>query len=423
MVQDTSQPAQPPEEDDSPGVETDKPKKEPVAKAGEDLGVLRTELTGIQGLREGDDASREALSKEIEALREAPVERFWTGLLGEGFITTFLSKITSPFLGGFLGKEIPMEEFEKKLALAEKDAEGQPVNIEDFVISHRALGYGKAQANSIEAATSAINGGEKQIEIDLRLGDDGEIYVEHDPIKGIKNPGKKFPKLTDMMALFANHERQDVAIYFDIKEVGVLDKLDAAIASVDGQNQERPGYEPIAKRHFVSSFNDEVLAKAKEQNPERPLIFNYIPTARLKGADKLVANMGHKKIGKICKTIDKTYGTSLVQDLGTTIVKVDGEPIKDHPENAANKLNLFAELPPPEILKNVTYIGVPLQLATKNLVANAHKAGVKVGVWGAKESDVEYAIGVLQVDMIISDNPDLKKGSTEKKPAGPEANV
>jgi glycerophosphoryl diester phosphodiesterase len=413
MVKDTSNPDKPaaPEEPDKAG---EAQKAEAKTPQGE-RGVLKQELEGVQANRKGDEASRNALSSEIEAQRDGRVERFFTGIFGKSFVTSFLTKLTSPFLGRFIGKEIPMEEFEEKFALAEKDSDGMPIDIEEFIISHRALGYGREKENSPEAVKAAIDGGEKQIEIDLRLGDNGEVYVVHDSIKGEDTPSEKHTSLKDMLEIFASHKNQDVAIYFDIKEVGVLDKLDAAIASIDGPaNTGREGYNPIGKRHFVSSFNEELLARAHESNPDRPLIFNYIPTARLKGADKLVASMGHKKVGKTCRKIDKLYGTALERDLGTTIVQVDGEAIKGHPEGAKNRLNLYAELPPKKILSKVAYIGVPLALATKTLVANAHNAGVKVGVWGAEDSEIQYALGVLGVDMIISDNPDLNKGQPEE---------
>jgi len=360
-------------------------------------GVMKKLLAGAQ--------AEIAVSDELE--EQVDKKGFFAGIFGEDSkITMFFSAIAAKF-GIGNDEEIEFKEFQEKIGAED---------LETFVVSHRALGYGRHQDNSKEAIESALNGGEEQLEIDLRMGDDGEIYLSHDTIDGIEDPSSKFLPLKDALTIFAKHANQEVVIFLDIKDPRVLDRMDQDIQAIDKENSINGEYIPIAERHFVMGFNHEVIAKAHEKSPNRPLMFNYIPTVRLKDSVEEFKDYDRGAIEDICGTVDRWAGTHLAEDLKTTTVFMHGREMKPSGEapKVENVIHIAEDLPdikignpPQDILDVVKYVCIPATLATKSLVNKLRARGVKVAVWGAEGAHIQKAIASIKADLVISDRPDV----------------
>jgi len=382
----------------------EKPAKSPALKNMS--GVIVDELVGLQ----------KRISKMPSALKEmlspGKVKGFFERIFGkENKISSFLSLITTSLAEKFefLNKtKMPWSDFENQLKIAAEKAAKLPFDLKEFIVSHRALGYGRYKENSKDAIMAAIRGGEKQIEIDLRRGVDGKIYLHHDSMAQIKNPEKHFTELSEVLRVFAEDENQDVVIFFDIKEQGIIEELDAMIEVTDKKYKNRHEYVPIANKHFVASFNFGTLKTARKSRKERPLIFFYIPVYTLKGFAEFIKKLGQKKMVEICKVIDRFSGGHLAKDLEKTCVMVDDEKISETNENGDTSLGIFTALPPDEIIKMVEYLCVPAILASKELVKKIHEKGVNVAVWGVSERRIQSAIVEIGADLVITDKPDIE---------------
>ncbi len=388
-----------------PGGEIDKrleaAKKKSDGKTGR--GEMRDLLAGAQ--------ERINVSKEIE--EQLDKKGFFARIFGEDSkVTMFFAAIAAKF--GFGDEEeMDFEKFQEKIGADD---------IESFVVSHRALGYGRSQDNSKKAIEAAIEGGETEIELDLRWGDDGQIYLAHDTIDGMEDPGSEFLSFKDALAIFAENEKQNVRLFIDIKDPRVLDTMDDDIKEIDDAHSTNEKYASIAKRHFVMGFNHEVIAKAHEKRPDRPLMFNYIPTVRLKDSVAEFEKYDREEIEDICGKVDKWANTNLTEDLKTTTIFMHGREIKPSGESPKieNVIHVVEELPdikigdPPEdILDVVKYVCIPAALATKGLVHKLRERGLKVAVWGAEGAHIQKAIGYIKADLVISDRPDVIEGNPE----------
>ncbi|MFA4890872.1 MAG: glycerophosphodiester phosphodiesterase family protein [Candidatus Gracilibacteria bacterium] len=392
----------------SPPKRLEKPREfnETKTKRRNISGIIVDELIGIQ----------KRISKIPSALKEilspGAVKAFFEKVFGSGNkISSFLSLITSSLAEKFkfLNKvKISWGDFEDQLKIAAEKVTKLPFNLKEFIVSHRALGYGRHRENSKEAMIAAIRGGEKQIEIDLRRGVDGKIYLSHDPIHQIENPKNHFTELSEALRIFAEDENQDIVIFFDIKEEGIVEELDPAIETTDQKYKNRHEYIPIADRHFVMGFNFKILKTARKLRKNRPLIFCYIPVYKLKGLGRFIKKLGQEKMIEICKIIDKFSGGHLAKDLAKTCVAVNDEKISETNENGDSFLGIFTTLPPDEVLKIVDYACVPAILASKKLVKRIHEKGVNVAVWGVSERRIQNAIVEIGADLVITDKPDIE---------------
>lgn len=368
-------------------------------------GIIVDELVGMQ----------KRINKIPSALKEmlspGKVKAFFEKIFGEkSKISSFLSIITTSLAEKFefLNKtKISWGDFENQLKTAAEKVADIPFNLKEFIVSHRALGYGRYKENSKEALVSAMRKGEKQIEIDLRRGKDGKIYLNHDSIAHIENPKKHFTSLSEALNTIAEDENQDIVIFFDIKEEGIVEEMDAMIAETDKKFKNKE-YISISERHFVASFNFKILKTAKKLTRNRPLMFFYIPVYTLKGLAEFIKRLGQRKMMEVCKVIDKFSGGHLAEDLAKTCVTIDGEEISETNERGDTFLGIFTKLPSEEILKTVNYICVPAILAGKELVKKAHEKGVNVAVWGMSEGHIQRAIVEVGADLVITDKPDIE---------------
>lgn len=368
--------------------------------------IIADELIGIQ----------KRISKMPNALKEmlspGAVKAFFNKIFGgENKISSFLSLITTSLAEKFkfLNKvKISWGDFENQLKITAEKVTKLPFNLKEFIVSHRALGYGRHRENSKEAIIAATRNGEKQIEIDLRRGMDGKIYLSHDSIHQIKNPKDHFTELSEALRIFAEDENQDIVIFFDIKEEGIVEELDPTIEKTDQKYKNRHEYIPIADRHFVMGFNFEILKTARKLRKNRPLIFCYMPIYKLKGLGRFLKKLGQKKMMEICKVIDKFSGGHLAKDLAKTCVTVNDEKISETNENGDSFLGIFTRLPSDEILKTVDYVCVPAVLASPKLVRQIHEKGVNVAVWGVSERHIQNAIVETGADLVITDRPDIE---------------
>lgn len=347
-----------------------------------------------------------------EMLNRNSVQSFFSGIFGEkSKVGSFLTMLTVSLAAKFpsLNKnDITWTAFENHLKLAAKSSENQPFDLSEYIVAHRALGYGREKANSKDALIAAIKGGEKQIEIDLRRGIDGKIYLNHDAISHIKNPEKHFIKLTEALEIFAKDLHQDIVIFFDIKERGIVEEMDEIIARTDSRFKKRSDYAAIKDRHFVMGFDFEILKTARKLDKKRPLIFCYMPLDKLKGLARLMEKLGQKKMIGICEVLDNFSGGHLASDLSKTCVRIDDKDLDETNENGENVLGIFTKLPPEEILKAVDYLCIPAVLASDNLVKRIHGKGLNVAVWGASGKYIQEAIIQSGADLVISDNPFVK---------------
>ncbi|OGJ43140.1 hypothetical protein A3B60_04165 [Candidatus Peregrinibacteria bacterium RIFCSPLOWO2_01_FULL_39_12] len=369
------------------------------------VNILADELTGVQ----------KRISRMPSALKEmlspGSVKAFFEKIFGkENRISSFLSLIATSLAEKFefLNKiKISWSDFENQLKIAAEKAAKLPFDLKEFIVSHRALGYGRYRENSKEALIAAMKGGEKQIEIDLRWGIDGKIYLSHDPIDHIENPKDCFTELSQALRIFAEDENQNIVIFFDIKELGIVEELDPVIEETDQKHKTRHEYIPIADRHFVVGFNFQILKTARKLRKKRPLIFCYIPIYKLKGLGIFLKRLGQKKMMEICKVIDKFSGGHLEKDLAKTCITVNDEKISETNENGNNLLGIFTKLPPDEVLETVEYVCVPAILAGPKLVKLIHEKGVNVAVWGVSEKHIQKAIVETGADLVITDRPDI----------------
>jgi len=202
--------------------------------------------------------------------------------------------------------------------------------------------------------------------------------------------------------IFAENENQDVVIFFDIKEQRIVEELDAIMEATDKKYKNRHEYVPIANKHFVASFNFEILKTARKLRKGRPLIFFYVPVCKLKGLAEFLKRLGQKKMMEICKVIDRFTGGHLAQDLEKTCVIVDNEKLSETNENSDTFLGIFTALPP------VEYLCVPAILASKELVKKIHEKGANVAVWGVSDRHIQDAIVEIGADLVITDKPNFE---------------
>jgi len=393
----------------------EKPNWKPSAKPSEKTSKIPSALKNMSGVIVDELVGvQKTINKIPSALKEVlspgKVRTFFEKVFGkQNKVSSFLSLVTSTLAEKFefLNKvKMPWDEFENQLKTAAEKVSQLPFNLKEFIVAHRALGYGRYKENSKEALMAAMRKGEKQIEIDLRRGIDGKIYLAHDSIKNVQNPQKHFTSLAEALKTIAEDENQDVVIFFDIKEKGIVDEMDKMIEGIDKKFKSKE-YIPIAEKHFVMGFNFKTLKLAKKLRKNRPLIFCYIPVHSLKGFAEFIKRLGQRKMMGICKVIDKFSGGHLAEDLSKTCVTVDGEKLDETNEMGDTFLGIFTELPSDEILKTVNYICVPAILAGAELVKKAHNKGVNVAVWGASESHIQKMIVEVGADLVISDKPDI----------------
>lgn len=378
------------------------PELEGPAKRNPKL-VIADELAGLQDRVEITEQTKEQLKlKKNRTLIE------W--IFGENnAVSTFIGGITSWLAKatGWGNKEVPWDKFQEELAKQGKSAEGKPFKLEEFVVAHRSLGYGRHKENSLEAIEAAVAGGEKQIEIDLRLGNDGQVYLAHDPLSADSDLAK-LTKLDDVLAFLSKHP--DVVMFFDIKEKAALDVLDERIALYDRRFPDSK----LKDRHFVMAFDDELAIKASEKHPGRPVIFAYVPTVRLEGMDDVFKKMKNQEFEAVCQQIDQLTGGSvkLSGNFKETSLRLYGEKVEGgNHTNYKNVLNIYQELPPDSILDKITHISIPAILATPQLVQKAHDKGIKVMIFGVEGKALQQAIVDLKPDLVVSDHSDIIKST------------
>ncbi|NIA02538.1 MAG: hypothetical protein GWP15_04080, partial [Nitrospirae bacterium] len=298
--------------------------------------------------------------------------------------------------------------FDEEISARAKELSKKGFNMDEFVVAHRSLGYGRHRENSAEGLRSALNGGEKQIEIDLRKGPDGKLYLSHDPIK--KNDVKNLLSVDKALDIFAESGNQDVAIFFDVKEKGVVKLLDTAMKSVDATYMSREGYRPLKDRHFIMAFDKTILREAKKSNGARPLIYYYFPTSKYGIMSGLISLIGRKRVKSILSTVDSIAGTRTAEGLERTGLSVNGKSVG---KKFKTTFNMWDGLPGRDILATIKssngYICIPAPLATKALVNKIKGKGIKVAVWGANDSRIKKMIHELGVDLVITDTPRAAK--------------
>ncbi len=373
--------------------------------------VLKDEKEGAQkALRNRAKTAKEKIiarrtQKELQDMQE--IRSFWEDIFGKGAVASFFISISS-FLSGEEGT-FDAKAFDEEITKKADELAKKGFNKEEFVVAHRALGYGRNKENSEVALRAALKGGEKQIEVDVRKGPDGKLYLAHGKIKN-KKETEKLLSFEKALEIIAEDENQNVAFFFDVKEPGLIKKIDATIKNIDAINKHREGYRQIQKRHFILTFDKKILREAKNSGIDRPLIYYYFPTKKYGILGKIVSMLGIKKIKNILGKVDSVTGSSLSENLDETGLMVNGKQVgKKHKKS----FHLWKDLPSKEIMKMIKnsngYLCIPAPLATKELVKEIKAKGIKVAVWGAENGKIKKMIHKLGVDMVISDTPDYIK--------------
>ncbi len=376
--------------------------------------VLKEELAGAQAKlgRSVEEAKGEIIrDRTREELEEYKgIRSFYEGIFGKTFISSFLIGITS-FVSGEDG-EFNEEAFREEIDRQAKESAEKKFDIEEYVVSHRSLGYGGSKENSRAALSEALEKGEKQIELDLRLGDDGQIYIVHDSIKGEKDI-KGFMTLQDALSVIAGAQNQECVITFDIKNQGILNKLDEAIDKIDGQNSTNPNYKPIAERHMVSAFDKKILREGMKK--KRPLIFFYYPTCKYSGIQKVLSFIGVSGARSVVDKVDFFTGEKAGKELDETDITIEGKSLSGDGDKGKKEksFEIWNELPSEDILRLIKssdgYLMVPGSLATKKLIQKAHEKGVKMALIQDGPDEIKKAIYEMGADMVVSNTPDIVK--------------
>lgn len=373
--------------------------------------VLKDEKAGAQkALRSRAKTAKEKIiarrtQKELQDMQE--IRSFWEDIFGKGAVASFFISISS-FLSGEEGT-FDAKAFDQEITKKANELAKKGFNKEEFVVAHRALGYGRNRENSEAALKAALEGGEKQIEVDIRKGPDGKLYLSHGKIKN-KKETEKLLSFEKALEIIAENGNQNVAFFFDVKEPGLIKKIDAAIKNIDTINKHREGYRQIQKRHFILTFDRGILREAKESGIDRPLIYYYFPTKKYGILGKIVSMLGIKKIKNILGKVDSVTGSSLSENLNETGLIVNGKQVgKKHKKS----FHLWEDLPSKDIMRTIKnsngYLCIPAPLATKELVKEIKAKGIKVAVWGAENGKIKKMIHELGVDLVISDTPDYIK--------------
>ncbi len=378
-----------------------------LSKAREEReSVLKDERTGAgKTLKDAEKRSKEKViekrtQKELNDMRE--IRSFWEETFGKGALASLFIGLNA-FLAGEEGT-FDAKAFDEEISARAKELSKAGFNVDEFVVAHRSLGYGRHRENSEEGLRAALNGGEKQIEIDLRKGPDGKLYLSHGPIDK-KNVGKLL-SLEKALEILADSNNQNVAIFFDVKEEGVVKRLDSALNIVDTANQGKEGYRKIRDRHFIMAFDKSIIREAKKSNGARPLIYYYMPAGEYGIMTGLLSLIGRKRIKGMLDTVDSVAGTRTAEGLEGTGLSVSGENIG---KKFKTTFNIRKSLPSSEMLSSIKstngYICIPAPLATKELVNEIKSKGVKVAVWGANDERIKKMIMELGVDLVITDTP------------------
>lgn len=373
----------------------------PEARAG-----LRTQLKPQEELANLKDELIHDKIDEAEEEDRAERERvmdFFEGIFGENSgLAKFFTNITAWLVvheTDFSDEDFQEKVFSEARELA-KERFTKDGGLDRAEVSHRANGYGKA--NSPEAIAEAAKKGEDKIEIDLRLGTDGEVYIVHNSIDSNENPSAHFPSLEKCLtAYLENKSNPDSTLFLDVKDPGVIEKLIPTIQQVEAAH---PGAQV---NYLIMSHSPEILQKAAE-NTKVPLMFYYYPTATLNLSGNLLKLVGRSGLKTVAQFADPLAGTSLYEDLKETRIVYNDQEI-DSEEKTDKSLHIYDTLPNDRILsmikKSQGYICMPAKLTTPELVQAAHKKGVQVAVWGVKEGKSFETIETLGVDLIITDTP------------------
>lgn len=384
-------------------------------KAGKaERAALRKKIEGAHA--ELENATRKAKEGEVRERTQAElddykrIQKFFTEIFGTGAVAKVFTSITA-WIAGEEGEFDPLE-FEAELNENAKKAARKGVDIDKYVVAHRALGYSREKENTPEALRTALEAGEQQVEIDVRRGKDNKLYVEHDPIDKEEDPAKKymsFDQALEIIATCKNPKGREATMFFDVKDRGIISSIDDAIKAVDKKHSKDQGYLPIAGRHRIMSHDKKIMREAAESELKSPLIFYYFPSGKFSFAQNILQLLGADKVKTALRTVDRVTGGHSADNLESADLTIDGDLNPSASKEEKKTFQVFKDLPNKEIMDMVKqsdgYICVPAVLATPELVTKAHGAGVKVAVWGANDEAIEEMIFDLQVDLVISDTP------------------
>ncbi|MBN2096613.1 hypothetical protein JW752_04445 [Candidatus Peregrinibacteria bacterium] len=384
-------------------------------KTKKELAALRQkqELTDLQQKVENTLAP-----EEREKMKRNQFESFFTGLLKldkNSKVVKFLVGITSWFADklGAGGKALSDEEVFGRLDEAKKEA------IESGIVAHKGSGE---KPNSKEGIAESLKNGETEIEFDVRLVG-SELYLKHDPMETGDNMSK-LSRFKDVLPLF--QQNPSARMFIDIKG-GRATARSIMKAIRDADKNPAFSEAPLEKRAFFVGFNPETLATVREEMPNAPCLFCYIPTGGYPAVEQSIVRRIESRqitkgqLTKVLETVDFLGGgkTRYAANFKHGSLHINGK----NPYGMARpeQLHTYSTLPPDSILQMVRSSGgaltVPWDLVKSfsRFFQEAQAAGVKVAVYGFENpkgiesridrhnSDVKRAIA-MGASLIITDH-------------------
>ena len=385
------------------------------------------EGVGIDNQLEGLQAKLDVKKETREDLQENMVGNFFEGIFGKGKISLFLTYTLSKI--GLGPSDMDWDDFKEDINTGKEKAGETPVNLKEFIVAHRSLGYGRGlKENSLGAIESCLTHGEEQLEFDVRRGKDGELYLSHDSITDVDPEDLgEYTTLRDGLELIAQYPKADV--FLDLKDSDLIGDIDTMIDEIDEEKSKTiEGYSSIAKRHFVMGWEPSLVTRSKERRSERPVMFSYLPSGGLDGLDETMSSMGTFGMGMVAGVIDLFTGSNFKEELNKTNMVINGKSVSGTNKEGENNLHVYKGLPPQEILDKIEYIVIPASLATPALIEQAHAAKnedgeqIKVALYGVRGIEVQQVIA-NGADLIITDygaEIEEEAGLSEESPETPE---
>ncbi len=332
---------------------------------------------------------------------------------GMGYITSVIFRNLG--LGG--------EKLEQEAMFNELDKNRE--KIKKCFIAHRA-NEGTSEKQTAETTIKRLGQG-RSVEVDVRLDEQGDLRISHDPLPLDKLESDGVSKLTEVVNYMVETPKAG-PLLIDLKGSAKTAEVAAElIKKTDKQNEGKANYIPLKGRVAFASFNPSSLTTVKEIDPEYETVFHYYPSGSFPWLEERFGPAIEKGAitSELLSKIARNYGGDDVPEEilkaleETKLISGTLNPYKygDHQHVAC----LYNILPPAEVLKNSNNISVHY-LLVRNLPElfeqfKQEYPGKKIIVHGfPAQSDadgrnlMEYEqqrIIAMGADLIVTDGPAL----------------
>lgn len=291
-------------------------------------------------------------------------------------------------------------------------------SIMPLMISHRMRGFDETEASLIglnNALRSPFNG----VEFDTRLTCDQQLVVNHDPdlhtfcgerlilhkhtlvqVQSRTNPatGKPVSTLRELLLCAANSKRTDFFICLDIKELGQDELLLNLIMEFE-----------LSKSVVFFSWLPQALLSIHAKLPSAPLYFSYYPIAN----KALLLAMRVKVLFTAISgaIFPRPYQYSYLK----ACFQAPEVPLYSNPNDSVGfETEYYSTRLPEGELREVLRrsnggVCVDYRFINASFSALCQQTGFKLCIYGVKDNLILKKIGILNPDVILTDDPDLTK--------------